>query len=340
MFAFMSDLHIGHYSEFDVNGSRLHRCIDALRQVYNACYGKAAAIIDCGDLIDKKNHIDFTTYNPVFQTFDDLYAPNVMSSDRPDFHTLVGNHNMAKLNDPKVNNLVPLQKHINVIDEPCIITKYYDYYGLLMAFIPYRRSLAQWWEDYAKVSAEIEAYKPYTPICSHPMRKVLIAHQEIKGAVTGTHRYVASGGVDFNQLPGPFDWCIFGHYHKCQFLSPNVFYCGALLQQEFGEEGNAQGFWWYDPATNRWDFQMIQTPHFFTIEGTAPDSYNYYRCRITEEPTEKQSNVRYEPMVDVEQETRLQVSNQWSTNELIEAYLQARVPEDRHAEIRNLVNSL
>lgn len=348
--AFMADLHIGHYSEFDVDGSRLYRCLDALDQVYKLALEKeCVAIIDAGDLLDQKNRIDFSTYNPVYEWFAKAYDPKISypgpQGRPPQFHTLVGNHNMAVQGDWDVNNLVPLRPFINIIDKPALHADRHlsDVHRILLAYIPYHKTMAGWWADYERICKEVENYQDddrFFP--GTPLRKILVAHQEIKGALTGTHRYTASGGVDPKRLPGPFDWCVFGHYHKYQMINDQTFYLGAVLQQEFGEEGNPQGFWIYDISANTWEWCGVESPFFATLEDQeVPDARNYYKLLKTTEPgvvnDNSMSNVRVEPIVVAQDETRLKAD---TPDTMIEAYITERVPPDRQDAIRQLVKEI
>lgn len=331
---FYADLHIGKYKEFDTNNSRLYRCLTAFETIIDfAVKNNCSAIIDAGDLLDQKNNIDLITYIPFYNT-----VTNNLKNNKIKHYSLVGNHNMADDTNPKINNLVPVSNYITIIDSPGIITTF----GNITIFgMPYYRNLNNWenvFNDICKYAYELKQNKHTT---------IFIGHQEIRGAMTGTHRYVAGEGVHQKSInDNPFDWLIFGHYHKHQWLNNKTMYLGAVLQQEFGEEGNPQGFWTYDTELNKWDYIPLHPKFgvFTTITNKQQlpwvdtNKNNFYRIKINEELAEEEkiyilkNNTRYEPPISIKHgNTRLNIEHFKSMHTLINAYINTKVndPEER-----------
>lgn len=327
-----ADAHVGQYKEFDIDGSRLDRCINAVDQVLtHARDVQADLVIDAGDLLDRKNLIDFRTYNK-------LYRLLQKHGSSPEWlYSVVGNHNMANY-DGSENNLEPLSELMTVVDEPHVLWSNAGPIG----FMPFRRRIDQWVQDFNRLCAEVKGHR--APLC--------VGHQEIKGAVTGTHRYVASDGIDPATMPGPWQYVVFGHYHKYQQLAANVFYLGALLQQDFGEEGNPQIFWEVDITGKNvnWTAKIIQSSCFYTIEDveTIPDApRDFYRLRaevdnpndIQLEP-EQRRVVRVETCASQENLQRLNPASYGSIEDLIESYIALKVPEHLQAAVRSIYHQM
>lgn len=324
---FIADVHIGNYTEFDVNGSRLDRCLNALEQVLQFAIKHDAVIVDAGDIFDKKNLIDFTVYNRAYQ----LLKKYGMTPDK--LIALAGNHNHA-LRDGSVTNLEPLQDVMTVVDKPAT----FDLGGVVIWFIPYMRDLSQWLPLYKKACEDARKLKEAVPI--------FVGHQEITGALTGTHRYSAKDGITLETLPGPFAYALFGHYHYHQQLKPNVWYLGALLQQEFGEESNAQGFWYWDNGA--WSWHSVQVPRFQTVEYMEhAEPGNYIRFRSADPGAgavdlsdDQRPLVRVEPVLSTATGTRLDPAGFKSLDALVESYVMDKIPVENREGVRAIVREL
>jgi len=334
--AFFADLHIGNYNEFNHHNSRLNRCLTALDLIYQKAKIRGCEIVvDTGDLIDKKNLLDFKVYNEIYHAFSEISK----NYNLPTF-SLVGNHNISIQGRPDVNNLVPLMEFLTPVDTTAWIPWPGKEPQVYLGFIPYQHDLDQWYneQEWLLQHFPTDTTKP----C------LLVGHQEIKGAVTGTHRYVAGSGIDHRRISEKFSWGIFGHYHAHQNISPNVFYSGAALQQDFGEEGNPQGFWVFDTISGAWEYESLSLPAFFTVSDpqiAVNDTTNYYRIStpdLTDTDIEILScepHVRIESTTSTEVETRLSVTK-WHKSDLIFAYIKEKVPESLQAAVRDAVLKL
>lgn len=319
-----TDAHVGHYKEFDQAGSRLGRCLDAVEYVleFGAERG-CEVVIDAGDLIDKKNMVDFTVYNALHR----IIEGNIWAEK---FHCLVGNHNMATY-DGVETNLTPLDHSVSVEDIPRVV----EYEDIAIAFMPFRRRLETWLEDWHTLCEQVQGLNKI---------KMCVAHQEVKGAETGTHRYIAQGGVEPAVLPGPFDHVVFGHYHKKQVVAAKSWYLGALLQQDFGEEGNPQIFYIFDTETNTWEAFLVPYASFWTVED--PDEINegnFYRL-LTSEGVDLSPAQRATVRVDIKPETvepnSVLAGGIAGLGQMCEDWITEKVPLDKQATVRAVYNHL
>lgn len=326
---FFTDAHVGHYREFDKAGSRLNRCLDAVQYVLHwALDNGIDAIVEGGDLIDRKNMVDFTAYNKLYRMLEDYW--NLTGDWLPPIHCLVGNHNMATY-DGVETNLTPLAQFVRIHSEPRVV----DFDECAIAFMPFRRRIEQWMEDWHNLSKQVQGLNK--PV-------VCMAHQEVKGAVTGTHRYIAQGGIEPAVLPGPFDYVVFGHYHKYQQVANRSWYLGALLQQDFGEEGNPQLFWVFDTEAMTWESHTVPVPAFFTVEDPREiaDETNFYRLRTSgdvELTPEQRGNVRVDIRPD-EQTASILSSGVRGFSEMCEEWINAKCPPELQSNVRAVVNHL
>ena len=324
-FIFFADLHMGYYAEFDRNGSRLQRCLDAFEQIHNHAEQIGASfIIDAGDMIDKKNLIDFSVYNEIFKTLQAF-------SDIPIF-SLVGNHNISGQSHPYPTNLLPLSEHIGIVDRPML-----NMYGdVAIGFIPFCRKAQDWWIHYTSLTEQLNRLKPRTSI--------LVGHQEIRGGVTGTHNHVSTSGLNAAEIKH-WEWVVFGHYHRYQMLGDNVFYIGAAIQHNFGEVGNPQHFMVFDSDTNAWEIVPIEAPQFRFASHTSEipdDTQDFWRLR-TNEPVElseaQTTQVRLEPIVESTPQARVMTPDD-DFNSCVAAYVAARIPPEFADDVLGLVRQI
>lgn len=326
---FYADAHVDSYQEFNEQGYRLARCLDALRQVWRyAEQVDAEAVIGLGDLLEQKDKIAFSTYNAVSRAFDEAFSiPR---------YELAGNHNLIDYLSGETN-LVPLSSNLNVINRPGVV----EFSGTVLAFLPYFKNLDDFYDA-------LDSLKNQTAGCKKPV--ILCAHQELDGAVTGTHRYVAAGGVDLDHVfeRAPFSLAVFGHYHKHQvFLDGNgrmrAMYLGALLQQEFGEEGNPQVFWHYDQRGQTWSPVTVVADEFITVHANSVlDVMNlprtamkrvYVEQDVAEQARASLERARIVPVAEQEKSQRLQASDFSNLSSLIKAYVAQKVPREKQEDV-------
>ena len=73
-----------------------------------------------------------------------------------------------------------------------------------------------------------------------------------------------------------YDLILLGHIHCHQFLQPNMAYPGSLIQTNFGEEINDQGFIKWDLSSKTGEFiKLDQDTSYVSINDTDYETYNY-----------------------------------------------------------------
>jgi exonuclease SbcD len=324
-----SDVHIGHYARFDRNGSRLERCLKGFEAAVAYAQEHNLLHVDAGDLLEDKNMYDATVHNALYDLLT-KYQTNTNNT-----VALVGNHNFVTTTGSQ-NNLHGLQHRMLVVSTPFMVR----YEDVILAFIPYQTSIEKWKAAYADVTRDL----------SNNGKAILFGHQEITGAVTGTHRYVAKDGVDPSLLPGPFDLALFGHYHKRQQVADRTWYIGALMQQAFDEEGNQQGFYVLDTDTMDMEFMPISTEKFVTVSSVeeAKAATNSFVRIVSDQPRQEvideipevqRSNVAVIPAPPKTQ-PRLNLGNITTVDDAIEAYIEDRVPPERRLIVRQVLHDM
>jgi DNA repair exonuclease SbcCD nuclease subunit len=309
-----ADAHLGHYPEFDNNGSRLERGLAGLDQVLSAAeqFG-ASYILDLGDLIDKKDNIAFWVYNRIYRWFQERKDRLA----RCPWISLLGNHNISAYGNRLVHNLEPLTEFIHVISEP---TTFRVDAKTVFSLVPYCRTT----EQFVEIVESIDEQPP----CH-----VLFFHQEIMGAETGTLRYVTGGGADAHVLDR-FTYAVGGHYHRFQALDDGVctsFYAGALMHNEFGEIANPQLFWLFDTETMAWTPIETAVPKFAVARNQQEmDSNKGNFVWVQDDSVEVQdpSQVRVLPAKREETDARVDVRQVTNVNDLISNYVSTKLKDD------------
>lgn len=319
-----SDLHVHNYSEFDENGSRLKRCLVALNTIFATAEAHAVnLIVDCGDLLDRKNLIDFAVYSELMQSL----RLRLRTRNPCPLYLLAGNHNIASVHG--YTNLDLLHDLATVITQPQAV----HFGAVQLLFMPYYKTVTEW--------------RAMLPIGHYdPANTILFAHQEIQGALTGTHRYVAKDttiGLPAHDIQG-FKRAFFGHYHLRQhFCDGRVMYVGAALQQDFGEEGNPQGFLIYDTDTDVvTPYSLEHLKSFRTI--TDPTAVDDNFCRLisntVDDRTADMPNVRVEPIKQTDLSSKLLGFDPNNLSMTIEAYMKQRLPAEHHPLVWNAISEI
>ena len=117
-------------------------------------------------------------------------------------------------------------------------------------------------EDMAAAKADFAKLKNY---------KMVVHHLQLTGAIADNGRQMP--GDNFDVSPAELedlgaDLIIGGHIHKRQ-----PYYVGALTQDDFGDEGNPQGFMIVDTEKRTQEFVEIEAPKYMTIEPEDPEEF-------------------------------------------------------------------
>ena len=264
--AITADLHAHDYTSFartmpDGMNSRLKRCIDGLGQLFNYCRKNAISNVwFLGDLFHARSKIDIAVYTAVYgllKTWREEGREKILMA--------VGNHDQY-LKDGSINSSMPLSELIRPWDIPGFIDSENRKFGI--SILPYRTSTEQ-------IRTRIEGFLNVYPV---GMKKILLAHLPIFGAKVGSDFHPREEATLEDIQADKWDLILLGHYHKRQQLADNVWYVGAPIQQNFGDEGNEDGFMVLDTETLELEAVPIVSERFVTVKsmdkvGDHPGGY-------------------------------------------------------------------
>lgn len=252
-----ADVHAHNYKEFDKrttqSGSRrLDYILDSLRLMKRFALDNNIEVMTIsGDLFHVRNGINTVVYNGVYDTITDIAEAGITLIMIP------GNHDDSSAIDLSPHSLHSF-KHINnviVLDEIFQTYEHTDIKGEKVTFVGLR---------YTK-DAKLVIQKAKELVLPTD-NNILLAHLGIAGGQMASGHSMPEGYNISDLRPELFKFMAFGHFHKRQLLGANAFYCGSLLQHDFGESGQVKGFTVMDTDTREIDFVESETPEFFNIE--------------------------------------------------------------------------
>lgn len=269
--AITADLHAHDYTSFartlpDGMNSRLKRCLDALEQLFNYCRKNTIPNIwFLGDLFHARSKIDIAVYTAVYELLKIWREQG-----REKILMAVGNHDQY-LKDGSINSSIPLIELIRAWDIPGFIDSGDRKFGI--SILPYMTSAEQ-------IRTVIDTYflKQYP----EGMKKILLAHLPISGAKVGSGFHPREEATLEDIQAEEWDLVLLGHYHRRQRLADNVWYVGAPIQQDFGDEGNPDGFMVLDTETLELEAVPIVSERFVTVKsmGEVGDHPGGYFVRL------------------------------------------------------------
>lgn len=170
---------------------------------------------------------------------------------------------------------------------------------------------------------------------------ILLGHFGIDGATVGKRSYSLQGAFGMGDLyPDVFQFGIFGHYHKSQYLgnTNNFAYTGSPIQHSFHDECSDTGFIEIDTDTGIMELKEIPTPKFITV--TDPETNleklvgNYVRLQIPADKVEsvqeeipKDLHARIEPQKEYNTEQRVAIDQKMSNTEIVIEYCKTYNPD-------------
>ena len=209
--------------------------------------------------------------------------------------------------------------------------------GCIIAFIPWKKEngnrdseLASWLMEIKKIFDESK----------DGIYKLVVGHLTVKGAVLNSG--ISIQGSEFEVTQEQLenlgaDFVALGHIHVRQQIRKNIHYVGALSQNNYGEEGNPQGFMLIDTDKRTHEYIGIDAPEYQTLNGweqfkkplPKPDDYVKYRFR---EKPENYDELISNPNITVEivpdrEEVKREVEGVEagrSEEELLDSYLAHR----------------
>lgn len=231
-FVVFSDLQFDNFESFRKGSlseihpeSRLQICKSALRYISTYCQNhNIPTITCCGDLIDRKSNTPPRVLYHLKQELDHLV------SNGRQLHILSGNHDY--IDRRSTMSLLKVYESPSVrvyeISDSLVLRNGSD--ALQLIFAP-------------DVETNVVDISRLASTLDPSQASILFAHIGIGGARMSKH-IISESSVKVSDLsPDKFDLMFLGDYHGRQCLIPDkCWYVGALLQKNFGFEGDPQGF--------------------------------------------------------------------------------------------------
>lgn len=280
-FVVIADVHFETYDNFGssdlgLGSSRVEICHKALTYVLNYCLQRQIKLmVVVGDLFHKKAGTKSEVIHHLKLILDEFKKNGIRVI------LISGNHDfidrdctrslMDILSDGK--DIKAIDKiSFEQIDENC----YFFYLPDIEPKVELLNQLSTW-------SSEL-------PPSS---RKYLFAHLGIGGAMYNSSK-VSDSPIKVSDLHrDSYNFVFLGDYHRRQCLDNwKVWYVGALLQSNFGEEGNPQGFVEIDSTFESvvWvDLPKQEFPEFLTLRvgEPVPSGFHGYTRVVSSQPVEK-----------------------------------------------------
>lgn len=247
-FLFFSDFHSHNFSQFSETtesglNSRFESQLDVLGQIKEVCRDRKVDYLFClGDVFHSRSKIDvdvgFWTHAAFMELADAVKG----------FYVLVGNHDQAS-KDGQIHSLLPFSHFAKVIDSPSEFTLG----KIKVAAHPFTEDTESFLAYCQKVDQEI---KP----------DLFLFHQGLDGATVGAYEVAIKAEIPLAALPKTPKYCLAGHYHKHQWITPRIGYIGSPMQLDFGERNEDKGFLLLD--TDTWEHERIlsEAPRFYLFD--------------------------------------------------------------------------
>ncbi|WAB24981.1 hydrolase activity protein [Lysinibacillus phage vB_LfM_LysYB1] len=318
------------FAEVDVEtgNTRFTQQLKALRYMRKYCVDNAIKIIlFAGDLFHKRKAVDTVTFNMIHEEI------KAFGEDDITVIMIPGNHDQVDNSDFPEHSLKAFKELDNVV----LLDKFHQYYhveedGEVFIYpAPYSKNAAMVKEEINKYAENAKNH----PECAN----ILLGHLGISGAFVGKGSYAMSDAFSYEDLrPDAFDFGVFGHFHKRQFLggNPNYFYTGAPIQHSFNDEGEDKGFMVMDTEEKTSTFVPIPAPKFITVKVKDPSEIenmtkelegNFIRFQVDAEKVDKLieqipegQKFRVEAQKEFKEERRVDVDLSMSFAEIITEY--------------------
>jgi DNA repair exonuclease SbcCD nuclease subunit len=304
---------------------RFRAQLDTLQRVFDLAREHNAAVVFGGDLFHKRSKLEDVVFNNVYKVF----------AQNNDIATYLvrGNHD-SKNNTTNSEHWLEVFKyldHITVLDKPARV----DMWGKCTLYaIPYS-------DDTNYLKQCIGAFADQQAKEDKP--SILAAHIGVDGSEVGKYSHRLEGAFKIGDLyPDVFTYVALGHYHKRQFLGGlhNVFYTGNTIQTSFSDEGQEKGVMLIDlENSSQPEFIPIENKLFMTLTGVdehTQDLVNnhYVRLVLSKEQAREvevfkddEDNFRLEVQREYKLETRIDISVESETAQIVSAYAKEFCPE-------------
>ena len=267
-----SDQHVHGWKSYSVNDSRLMLSCEILHQVGLKAKKYNVPILFAGDLIHNPLYIE----NRVLKYLVGSYKRAIGSTN---FYAISGNHDLDGRNTMDIQ----ANSHLEFMD--LVFPNFWllDRMGvvqhgdMLIAGIPYFNGNQGFTERLKFLETKIK---------DNPLKKILLVHTDLHGAVNGSERSiedVQNIPKDMDSFFSKWDLVLSGHIHIPQRLGKNIYMLGAPYQQNWGESNVEMGYWKiYDKGEPK--FIYLRNPEFIKLKPNekVPDDDNIYEHEVEE----------------------------------------------------------
>jgi len=211
--------------------------------------GGVKELIHCGDLLEKRRHINFTTLQFAKETF---FEPAKKRGIK--VHWIIGNHDSTMANTLELNGYEAFKEYDNVI--PYTTATEVTIENQKVLFMPWICD-ANFRDSFQKL-VDFEG-------------SMLAGHLELYGfemhkGMPMQHGYITD---PFKHVP----LVLSGHYHH-KSTNGNINYLGSPFELTWSDYDDKRGFHWWDPQKNT--IELVENPHnlfyCFTYDDKGKDS--------------------------------------------------------------------
>ncbi len=197
----------------------------ALRVVREYCkVAKIDVVLILGDLFHDRVNVNIEVLNAVAKFFEETATEYDQK-----WIVFPGNHDMFLRHSWQCNTLLPMRKHLTVIDDVKLLTLD-DKRFWVLPFIQYEKS-------FMRVLRKVEE--------QHEEGDVLLTHVGVRGATLNTCFLIKDWSiVSFED--SKFQKVYTGHFHSKQSLDDQVYYPGSIIPFKFDEGDVPHGFYVHD----------------------------------------------------------------------------------------------
>lgn len=309
------------FAEFDeiTGNSRFTFQLNTLDSIKKYCLeNEVDTILFSGDLFHKRVTVNTIVYNQVRDKIKELGESNIS------LFMLVGNHDQVDNSDFPQHSLHSFKELQNVT----VLDKFEEvlHKDVVIYPLPYTKNKEL-------VISSINKYEKSKN--KSGKKSIVLAHLGVSGAFVGKGNYAMADSFVLGDFkPNVFDFGVFGHFHKRQFLDKNnrFFYTGAPIQHSFNDEGEDKGLYEIDTNKMTVKFVPIDNPKFITITDFKNKNMedlvgNYIRFQCDTSEVETLSEIipknlqhRVEPQKMYKEEKRVDIDVAMSLEEVVAVY--------------------
>lgn len=340
-FYVFTDLHLHKFSDYSrsegpYNNTRLEAQVNALEDIINKAGDDHGVVLFLGDLFHQRGKVDTEVYNAGVRAI----------ADRPEvpIYMLEGNHDNVSNSIHSASSLEPLSYLPNVT-----LIKEYEKFNIgETSFVGLSYG---------------EEYEELKTFLKNNTADVLLGHLGVEGA-NGAGMSKLSGAFTTGDLlvPSHYSLALLGHYHKRQELAKNVFYVGNPVAQDFGDSGMRKGYMTFETDStgviqDSIQFHVLEYPMFIKVdkdnvqdyegvdlEGLAEynfvrvvlDAETFKQVRLTEDLDDRPTNLQIEKQAIVTSESRLNIKDTSSVEEIARAWSKEFQPQNEELIIKQL----